>query len=85
MSVSADAQAKYLTKKKLSFVGIFLYDNFSVHHLLALYSADLKPRPPLKRSRKMREDDEASRAVNGSKESEESKNHEKEDDDGMSN
>ncbi|XP_048064902.1 torsin-1A-interacting protein 2 [Megalobrama amblycephala] len=47
----------------------------------ALYSADLKPRPPLKRSRNMREDDEASRAVNGSKESEESKNHEKEDDD----
>ncbi|XP_016415267.1 torsin-1A-interacting protein 1-like isoform X2 [Sinocyclocheilus rhinocerous] len=33
-----------------------------------LYSEDLKPRPPLKRTRKMREDDEASRAVNGSKE-----------------
>ncbi|XP_052460438.1 torsin-1A-interacting protein 2 [Carassius gibelio] len=33
-----------------------------------LYSEELKPRPPLKRSRKMREDDEASRAFNGSKE-----------------
>uniref|UniRef100_A0A8C1N9V7 Si:dkeyp-82a1.6 n=1 Tax=Cyprinus carpio TaxID=7962 RepID=A0A8C1N9V7_CYPCA len=33
-----------------------------------LYSEDLKPRPPLKRTRKMREDDEASRAFNGSKE-----------------
>ncbi|XP_067249752.1 torsin-1A-interacting protein 2 [Chanodichthys erythropterus] len=47
----------------------------------ALYSADLKPRAPLKRLRNMREDDGASRAVNGSKESENSKNHEKEDDD----
>uniref|UniRef100_A0A8C2GK04 Si:dkeyp-82a1.6 n=1 Tax=Cyprinus carpio TaxID=7962 RepID=A0A8C2GK04_CYPCA len=33
-----------------------------------LNSEDLKPRPPLKRTRKMREDDEASRAFNGSKE-----------------
>uniref|UniRef100_A0A9J7YSL4 Torsin-1A-interacting protein 1/2 AAA+ activator domain-containing protein n=1 Tax=Cyprinus carpio carpio TaxID=630221 RepID=A0A9J7YSL4_CYPCA len=33
-----------------------------------LYSEDLKPRPPLKRTRKMRDDDEASRAFNGSKE-----------------
>ncbi|XP_051508727.1 torsin-1A-interacting protein 2-like isoform X2 [Myxocyprinus asiaticus] len=33
-----------------------------------LFYADLKPRPPLKRTRKAREDDAASRAVNGSKE-----------------
>ncbi|XP_051524886.1 torsin-1A-interacting protein 2 isoform X2 [Myxocyprinus asiaticus] len=32
-----------------------------------LFNADLKPRPPLKRTRKAREGDAASRAVNGSK------------------
>ncbi|XP_051964917.1 torsin-1A-interacting protein 2-like isoform X2 [Xyrauchen texanus] len=33
-----------------------------------LFNADLKPRPPLKRTRKVREGDASSRAVNGSKE-----------------
>ncbi|KAA0714137.1 Torsin-1A-interacting protein 2 [Triplophysa tibetana] len=39
-----------------------------VHAQKHLYSADLKPRPPLKRTRKVIEEEALSRAVNGSKE-----------------
>lgn len=47
---------------------IFIYLIAYTFSSLDIYSADLKPRPPLKRTRKMLEEEPQSRAVNGSKE-----------------